>query len=109
MGAVAFIQDEAEFDSLLAGDPDKVLVVDFTAEWCGPCTRVAPMMEQLVDDYGDRVKVFKLDVDVNKPISKRLNIRGIPAVIMFKGGETVERIVGAKPYEMFTEAVDKHV
>lgn len=103
--AVEFIQDEAALDSLLASEP--ILVVDCTASWCGPCKLVAPMMDQLAEAYGDRVKVFKLDVDTNKPIAKRFEVKSIPAVIFFKQGELVEKVVGAKPYEMFTETLEK--
>ncbi|BCL38798.1 thioredoxin [Nostoc sp. MS1] len=103
---VAYIQ-ENEFDSLL--DVEKVLVVDFTATWCGPCRLVSPLMDQLADEYKDRVKVVKVDVDNNKPIFKRFGLRSIPAVLIFKNGELVETIVGVSPYERFSTAVDKLV
>ncbi|MEM7771922.1 MAG: thioredoxin [Cyanobacteria bacterium P01_E01_bin.6] len=105
MGTAAFIQDETEFDSLLTNE--SMLVVDCTATWCGPCKLVAPLMDQLADAYGDRIKVFKLDVDANKPVAKRFSIRSIPAVLFFKQGELVETIIGAKPYEEFSSVVDK--
>jgi thioredoxin 1 len=107
MGAVAFIQDETEFDSLLAHE--SVWVVDCTASWCGPCKLVAPLMEKLAEDYGDRTKVFKLDVDVNKPLAKRFGIKGIPAVLFFKGGELMELLVGVKPYEDFCNTLEKYL
>lgn len=105
MGTAAFIQDETEFDSLLTNE--SMLVVDCTATWCGPCKLVAPLMDQLADAYGDRIKVFKLDVDTNKPVAKRFSIRSIPAVLFFKQGELLETIIGAKPYEEFSNVVDK--
>ncbi|MEJ1937255.1 thioredoxin, partial [Nostoc sp. NIES-2111] len=88
---------------------EKVLVVDFTATWCGPCRLVSPLMDQLADEYKDRVKVVKVDVDNNKPIFKRFGLRSIPAVLIFKNGELVEKIVGVSPYEQFSNAVDKLV
>lgn len=103
---VAYIQ-ENEFDLLLS--EEKVLVVDFTATWCGPCRLVSPLMDQLADEYKDRVKVVKVDVDNNKPIFKKFGLRSIPAVLIFKDGELVEKIVGVSPYEEFTSAVDKLV
>jgi thioredoxin 1 len=100
-----FIQDEAELDALLAAEP--LLVVDCTATWCGPCKLVAPLMDELAEDYVDRAKVFKLDVDVNKPIAKRFEVKSIPAVMIFKQGELVEKVVGVKPYAEYTATLDK--
>jgi thioredoxin 1 len=100
-----FIQDEAELDALLAAEP--LMVVDCTATWCGPCKLVAPMMDMLAEEYEDRAKVFKLDMDANKPIAKRFEVKSIPAVMIFKQGELVEKVVGAKPYEEFVAALEK--
>jgi thioredoxin 1 len=100
-----FIQDEAELDALLAAEP--LLVVDCTATWCGPCKLVAPLMDELAEDYADRAKVFKLDVDVNKPIAKRFEVKSIPAVMIFKQGELVEKVVGAKAYGEYTATLEK--
>jgi thioredoxin 1 len=105
--ATAFIPDETEFDSLLTGE--SLLVVDCTATWCGPCKLVAPLIDKLNDDYGDRARIFKLDIDANKPIAKRFGLRSIPAVMFFKQGELVETLVGVKPYEEFSSAVEKHL
>lgn len=104
MGTATFIQDESEFDALLANEP--CLVVDCTATWCGPCKLVAPLMDQLADDYRDRAKVFKLDLDANRPLSKRFGIRSIPAVMFFKDGELKETLVGVKPYEDFSNTLE---
>ena len=107
MGTATFIQDETEFDSLLKSE--SLLVVDCTATWCGPCKLVAPLIDRLADDYRDRAKVFKLDLDSNKPVAKRFGIRSIPAVMVFKQGELIETLVGVKPYEEFTEAVERQL
>ena len=103
MGATTFIKDETEFDSLLANEP--LLVVDFTAPWCGPCKVVGPLMDQLAGEYSDSAKVFKVDLDDNKSMAKRFGIRSIPAVMYFKQGELVKTIVGVKPYEEFSDAL----
>ncbi|HEY9803435.1 MAG TPA: thioredoxin [Leptolyngbyaceae cyanobacterium] len=103
---VAYVQ-ENEFDTLLT--QEKVLVVDFTATWCGPCRLVSPLMDQLAEEYKDRVKVVKVDVDNNKPVFKRFGLRSIPAVLIFKDGELAEKIVGVSPYEQFSTAVEKLV
>lgn len=107
MGAVTFIQDEAELNGLLAAEP--LLVVDCTATWCGPCKLVAPLMDQLAEDYSDRAKVFKLDLDSNKALASRFAIKSIPAVMFFKQGELMETVVGAKPYEEFTIALERYL
>jgi len=107
MVKAAFIQDETEFDSLLSSE--SLLVVDCTATWCGPCKLVAPLMDKLAEDYGDRIKVFKLDLDSNKSVAKRFGIRSIPAVMVFKQGEVMETLIGVKPYEEFKAAVDRQL
>lgn len=106
MSAVPYIQ-ESEWDELLSDSGP--VIVDFTATWCGPCRKVSPLMEQLAAEYENRAKVFKLDVDENKPVAKKFGIRSIPAVLIFKGGEVVENITGVVPYENFSSAVDKHL
>ncbi|MCG6136882.1 MAG: thioredoxin [Nostoc sp. LLA-1] len=101
---VAYVQ-ESEFDTLLS--EEKVVVVDFTATWCGPCRLVSPLMDQLAEEYKDRVQVVKVDIDENKPIFKKFGLRSIPAVLIFQNGELVETIVGVSPYEKFSDAVKK--
>jgi thioredoxin 1 len=105
MGTATFIQDETEFDALLA--TGAAIVVDCTATWCGPCKLVAPLIDKLADDYEDRAKIFKLDIDANKPIAKRFGLRSIPAVMFFNQGELVETLVGVKTYEEFSEALTR--
>ena len=105
MGAATFIKDGTEFDSLLA--TESLLVVDCTATWCGPCKLVAPLMDQLAEEYRDRVKVFKLDLDANQSVAKRFGIKSIPAVMLFKGGELMNTLIGVKPYETFSKAVEE--
>ena len=100
-------RSETEFDSLLAAE--SLLVVDCTATWCGPCKLVAPLIDKLADDYADRAKILKLDIDANKPIAKRFGLRSIPAVMFFKQGELVETLVGVKPYAEFSSTVEKHL
>ena len=105
--AAAYIQDEAEFDQLL--QTESLFVVDCTASWCGPCKLVAPLMDQLAEEYRDRAKVFKLDLDANKPVATRFGVRSIPAVMIFKQGELAETVIGAKPYEAFSSALATHL
>ena len=98
---------EAEFESLLKSE--NLLVVDFTATWCGPCRVVAPLMEQLSEEYKQSIKVIKIDVDQDKPLAKKYEVKTIPAVLYFKNGELVETIKGVSPYEEFSNAVKAHI
>ncbi|RZM74362.1 thioredoxin [Leptolyngbya iicbica] len=103
----AYIQNETEFDALLASE--SLVVIDCTATWCGPCKLIAPLIDQLADEYSDRVKVLKLDLDTNKEVAKRFGIRSIPAVMFFADGNLAETMVGAKKHEEYQEAVDRHL
>ncbi|MGF1535397.1 MAG: thioredoxin [Elainellaceae cyanobacterium] len=105
--SATYIKDEAEFETLLTSE--SVFVVDCTATWCGPCRLVAPLIDRLAEEYGDRAKVFKLDLDENKEIAKRYSIRSIPAVMFFKQGDVAETLVGKKPYEDYSAALTKHL
>ncbi len=107
MGTATFIQDETEFDNLVQNET--VLVVDFTATWCGPCKLISPLIDQLAQEYSDRAKVFKLDLDENKGVAKRFGIKSIPAVMFFAQGELKETLIGVKPYEEFTNTIEKYV
>jgi thioredoxin 1 len=105
MTDVAYIQDQAEFDTLLARTP--LLVVDFTASWCGPCKLVAPLMQQLAEEYEGRISVYKVDLDTLPTLAKQFSIKSIPAVLYFQQGKVVESIVGLRPYENFRVVVDR--
>jgi thioredoxin 1 len=103
MQTVEYIQEE-EFDSLLTPDSG-LLVFDFTASWCGPCKMIAPLMDKLAQEYVGRAKVAKIDLDKSKTLAKRLGIRSIPAVMIYKDGNLMETIVGVATYEKFSTAV----
>jgi thioredoxin 1 len=103
----AYIQSETEFDTLLSAE--SVVVIDCTAAWCGPCKLVAPLMDQLADEYSDRAKVFKLDLDANRELANRYEIRSIPAVMFIKQGEVAETLVGKKSYEEYVETLTKYL
>ena len=85
------------------------VVVDFWAEWCGPCRRLAPTIDELATEYDGRVVVGKLNVDENPAIQSRFSIMGIPTVLIFKGGEVVEQVVGLADKSAFKKLIDKHV
>jgi len=86
-----------------------VVLVDFWAEWCGPCRRLAPTVEALAGEYDGRATVAKLNVDENPNVPSRFMIRGIPTLLLFKNGELAETMVGLAPKEEIAKLIDKHL
>jgi thioredoxin 1 len=85
------------------------VMVDFWADWCRPCHMLAPTVAEIAQDYAGKLKVVKLNVDENVNSAGRFNIRGIPTLLIFKGGQVAEQIVGAVPKEQISKVVDKHL
>ena len=83
-------------------------VVDFWAEWCGPCRAVGPVIESLAEDYAGKVKVGKVDVDSNRRITERFNVRSIPSILYFKDGELVETVVGVRSKSQLEQLIQAH-
>jgi thioredoxin 1 len=83
-------------------------LVDFWAEWCGPCKTLGPTIESIAEKHVGSVNVFKLDVDANPKTPAQFQIRGIPTVLFFKDGKLVDRLVGAQPEETFLRTIEKY-
>lgn len=85
---------------------DKPVIVDFWAEWCGPCRMVGPIVQEIGEDYTDQAVVGKLDVDSNPDVTMKYGIRNIPTVLFFKGGEVVDKQVGAVPKSVLVDKLE---
>jgi thioredoxin 1 len=99
---------DSNFEADVLGS-DKPVLVDFWAEWCGPCRMIAPTVEAIAEEYRDKAGVYKMNVDENMNVPQRFGIRGIPTLILFKGGKEQERIVGAVSREAIAKVIDKYV
>ena len=95
MGATKIVTDATFENDVLKCD--KPVVVDYWAEWCGPCRMVAPVLEEIAKEHADKIEVVKLNIDENPAVSQRYGILAIPTMNVFSGGEVVKQIVGAKP------------
>jgi thioredoxin 1 len=94
MGATKTVTDETFGTDVLKSD--KTVLVDYWAEWCGPCKMIAPILEAIAEEYGDKLDIVKLNVDENPVVTQKYNILNIPTLGVFSGGEVVRELVGAR-------------
>ncbi|WP_445489567.1 thioredoxin [Niallia sp. 03133] len=85
-----------------------VVLADFWAPWCGPCKMIAPVLEELDAEIGDKVKIVKIDVDENQESAAKFGVMSIPTLLVFKDGEVVDKVVGFQPKEALAELLSKH-
>jgi thioredoxin 1 len=104
----ALAATDLNFDAEVVNSAVPVLV-DFWAVWCGPCRMIAPIVEELAGEYGDKLKVAKVDVDSNPGVAGKYGIRSIPSLYLFKGGKVVEMIVGAVPKQQIVKKIEGHL
>jgi thioredoxin 1 len=105
VGVQALKVDDGSWDQDVTKAPGLVMV-DFWAVWCGPCQMVAPIVEELANEYAGKLRVLKLNTDENPEIAGRYQVMSIPTIIFFKDGKPVEKLVGARPKRQFKEVID---
>ncbi|GMV36768.1 MAG: thioredoxin [Fimbriimonadales bacterium] len=104
--AIAVTSDTFDSEVLQSSVP---VLVDFWAAWCGPCRMIAPYVEAVAEEFAGQAKVAKVDVDSNQDLAMRYGIMGIPALLIFKGGQVVEQMVGARGKDEIADTLRRHV
>ncbi len=108
MGEKTFVVTEATFEEEVLNS-DLPVLIDFWAEWCAPCKMIAPLVDQLAEKYEGKLRVAKVDADENQNLLMRYGIMGIPTLMVFKGGEVAERIVGFMPLPALEPKITQHL
>ena len=107
MSAAAEVTDSSFKNEVL--DSEVPVLVDFWAPWCGPCRMVAPVVEEIADQYKEQIKVVKVNTDENPTVASEYGIRSIPTLMIFKGGQRVDMVVGAVPKTTLANTIEKHL
>lgn len=105
---MAYEFSDSTFQTEVLGS-DKVTLIDFWAEWCGPCRVMSPVIEELATEYEGKAVIGKLNVDENPEVPFNYNVRGIPTFLLFKNGQLVDKVVGATSKQALKDKIDAHV
>ena len=100
--------NEADFESSVIKSEVPV-VVDFSASWCGTCRKLTPVLEEIGKNYGDKIKMVKINIDQNINIAKEYSVSGLPSILVFKDGKPEERLVGLMPKSTIISSIEKHI
>ena len=106
---VSAVTDATFQAEVIDASSSQPVMVDFWAEWCRPCHMIAPTVAEIATQYSGKIRVYKMNVDENMNYPGRYNVRGIPTLLVFKGGQVVEQIVGAVPKDHIEKALDRHL
>ena len=98
---------KSSFDKLI--ESDKPVLIDFFAEWCGPCKALAPILKEVSKDVGDTARIVKVDIDKNQALANKLNIRGVPHLMLYKNGEVLWTGSGVRTQHELTSVIKKHL
>jgi len=104
---MALMVTDATYNDVVA--TEKLVVLDFSAHWCGPCQHISPIIDELAEEYAERVVIGKVDVDENNDIVAKFGIRNIPTVIFIKNGQVQERLVGSQSKKTFSDTIEKYL
>ncbi|GAB79058.1 thioredoxin [Austwickia chelonae] len=107
MGAVRATSDATFFEDVLSSD--KPVLVDFWAEWCGPCRKVAPILDEIAAEHGDKLTIVKLDIEANQETAAQYGIVSIPTMNVYSGGQVVKSITGARPKPMLLKELAEFI
>ena len=99
---------DAEFSDTVS-ESDKLVVVDMWAEWCGPCKMMEPVLEEIAEEYSDKLKVVKLNIDQNQDTPLKFSVMNIPTLIFFRDGKEIDRVIGAFPKEQLLNRIEPHL
>ncbi len=99
---------DANFQTDISED-NKLVIVDMWAEWCGPCKMIEPILEEVANEYSDKVKLVKLNIDHNQETPVKYGVMNIPTLLFFKNGKEVDRVIGAIPKRQFVKKIEEHL
>ena len=105
MAAISDVTDSTFEKEVIKSD--RPVLVDFWAEWCAPCRALAPVVKEIADEYGDRIRILKMDIDANPTTPARYSVRAVPTLLLFRNGQVADQLVGAVPKARIVEKIER--